>query len=126
MTSYNLISQISERLRGEVAEWSNAPDSKSGVRFYRTVSSNLTLSAKHETPQGVFCFVERSEPTAWLTREIRRVLPAGKTAARSMWANLTRPYKHETPQGVFCWVDFSPSFTGVLLGALLPVNARRR
>ena len=31
--------------RGEVAEWSNAPDSKSGVRFYRTVGSNPTLSA---------------------------------------------------------------------------------
>ena len=31
---------------GEVAEWSNAPDSKSGVRFYRTVGSNPTLSAK--------------------------------------------------------------------------------
>jgi hypothetical protein len=28
-----------------VAEWSNAPDSKSGVRFYRTVGSNPTLSA---------------------------------------------------------------------------------
>ena len=32
--------------RGEVAEWSNAPDSKSGVRFIRTVGSNPTLSAK--------------------------------------------------------------------------------
>ena len=29
-----------------MAEWSNAPDSKSGVRFYRTVGSNPTLSAK--------------------------------------------------------------------------------
>ena len=28
-----------------MAEWSNAPDSKSGVRFYRTVGSNPTLSA---------------------------------------------------------------------------------
>ncbi|HRK57793.1 MAG TPA: hypothetical protein PLQ67_09760, partial [Burkholderiaceae bacterium] len=27
------------------AEWSNAPDSKSGVRFFRTVGSNPTLSA---------------------------------------------------------------------------------
>ncbi|SBP88933.1 hypothetical protein THIARS_70553 [Thiomonas delicata] len=31
---------------GKVAEWSNAPDSKSGVRFFRTVGSNPTLSAK--------------------------------------------------------------------------------
>ena len=32
-------------LAGEVAEWSNAPDSKSGLRFYRNVGSNPTLSA---------------------------------------------------------------------------------
>ncbi len=31
---------------GEVPEWSNGPDSKSGVRFSRTVGSNPTLSAK--------------------------------------------------------------------------------
>ncbi|GEM_PF-120283 len=31
---------------GEVAEWSNAPDSKSGLRFYRNVGSNPTLSAR--------------------------------------------------------------------------------
>ena len=31
---------------GQVAEWSNAPDSKSGIRFSRIVSSNLTLSAR--------------------------------------------------------------------------------
>ena len=30
---------------GEVAEWSNARDSKSRVRFQRTVGSNPTLSA---------------------------------------------------------------------------------
>ena len=30
---------------GEVAEWSNAPDSKSGLRFRRNVGSNPTLSA---------------------------------------------------------------------------------
>ena len=30
---------------GEVAEWSNAPDSKSGLRFHRNVGSNPTLSA---------------------------------------------------------------------------------
>ena len=30
---------------GEVAEWSNAPDSKSGLRLCRNVGSNPTLSA---------------------------------------------------------------------------------
>ena len=30
---------------GEMAEWSNAPDSKSGIRLYRIVGSNPTLSA---------------------------------------------------------------------------------
>jgi hypothetical protein len=33
--------------------------------------------------------------------------------------------KHETPQGVFCWVEVSPSFIDGLLGALLPVTARK-
>ena len=35
-----------EDMTGEVAEWSNAPDSKSGLRFRRNVGSNPTLSAK--------------------------------------------------------------------------------
>ncbi len=35
-------------LFGEVPEWSNGPDSKSGVRFSRTVGSNPTLSAKNK------------------------------------------------------------------------------
>ncbi|CAM2179440.1 hypothetical protein PSAC2689_30293 [Paraburkholderia sacchari] len=33
-----------------MAEWSNVPDSKSGVRFPRTVGSNPTLSAKFKKP----------------------------------------------------------------------------
>jgi hypothetical protein len=37
--------QIDTSIAGEVAEWSNVPDSKSGVRFPRTVGSNPTLSA---------------------------------------------------------------------------------
>lgn len=32
--------------QGKVAEWSNALDSKSSVRLYRTVGSNPTLSAR--------------------------------------------------------------------------------
>ena len=36
---------VTESSHGEVAEWSNVPDSKSGVRYPRTVGSNPTLSA---------------------------------------------------------------------------------
>ncbi len=39
-----LTDTIAPRL-GEVAEWSNVPDSKSGVLSYSTVGSNPTLSA---------------------------------------------------------------------------------
>ncbi len=41
------------REAGEVAEWSNAPDSKSGVRSIRTVGSNPTLSASNRRPDPV-------------------------------------------------------------------------
>jgi hypothetical protein len=44
---------------GEVPEWSNGPDSKSGVRLHRTVGSNPTLSARKQkwAPlRGPFCF----------------------------------------------------------------------
>ena len=37
---------------GEVAEWSNAPDSKSGLRLCRNVGSNPTLSAIDFVYQG--------------------------------------------------------------------------
>src|SRR5690348_4921821 len=41
---------------GEVAEWSNAPDSKSGLRYCRNVGSNPTLSARNaNAPRGAFC-----------------------------------------------------------------------
>ena len=39
------VPRIMRARSGEVAEWSNAPDSKSGLRFYRNVGSNPTLSA---------------------------------------------------------------------------------
>ncbi len=52
------------------------------------MSSNLTASAKHQNPARGFLFGGGSEPTAWLAGEIRRVCPAGQTAARRMWANL--------------------------------------
>src|SRR5690348_2267526 len=44
---------------GEVAEWSNAPDSKSGLRLCRNVGSNPTLSARNaNAPCGRFAFLE--------------------------------------------------------------------
>ena len=47
-----------EKTNGEVPEWSNGPDSKSGVRLYRTVGSNPTLSARQIKmgPSGPFLF----------------------------------------------------------------------
>ena len=33
-------------IAGRMAEWSNAPDSKSGIRLYRIVGSNPTPSAR--------------------------------------------------------------------------------
>ena len=38
------------RFTGKVAEWSNAPDSKSGVRVSRTEGSNPSLSASVDGP----------------------------------------------------------------------------
>ncbi len=46
LTSEALLTTISLPTIGEVAEWPNASDSKSGVRFPRTVGSNPTLSAR--------------------------------------------------------------------------------
>jgi hypothetical protein len=49
-----------------VAEWSNVPDSKSGVRFSRTVGSNPTLSATqpmNKRLSGRFLFLPMFEPT---------------------------------------------------------------
>src|SRR5690348_10683783 len=44
---------------GEVAEWSNAPDSKSGLRLCRNVGSNPTLSARNaNAPCGRFAFLK--------------------------------------------------------------------
>ena len=43
-----------------MAEWSNAPDSKSGIRLYRIVGSNPTPSAR-------FIDDPADEPESWLT-----------------------------------------------------------
>ncbi len=42
---------------GEVAEWSNAPDSKSGIPVSGIVGSNPTLSAIKKAPRGAFLLV---------------------------------------------------------------------
>ena len=42
------MSDLPARSHGKVPEWSNGPDSKSGVRFFRTVGSNPTLSANNQ------------------------------------------------------------------------------
>ena len=57
-------------LRGKVAEWSNAPDSKSGLRFCRNVGSNPTLSASTSRKanvgagcQRIIALLPTSKPT---------------------------------------------------------------
>jgi len=40
-----------KRFSGEVAEWSNAPDSKSGIRYSRIEGSNPSFSAKCKAPR---------------------------------------------------------------------------
>lgn len=41
------------RATGRMAEWSNAPDSKSGIRLYRIVGSNPTPSARKPHKSGL-------------------------------------------------------------------------
>lgn len=43
------LSSLGQPLCGRVAEWSNAPDSKSGIRLYRIEGSNPSPSAMHST-----------------------------------------------------------------------------
>ena len=54
--------------RGEVAEWSNAPDSKSGIRFRRIEGSNPSLSATSDLPAwlGPRRMHSPTQPTACL------------------------------------------------------------
>ena len=42
-------SQYDNDRHGRVAEWTNAPDSKSGIRLYRIVGSNPTPSATNKS-----------------------------------------------------------------------------
>ena len=62
---------------GEVAEWSNAPDSKSGIRLYRIEGSNPSLSAKTKTRASGFLFWwEGSDLPAQVAIGIRKARPA--------------------------------------------------
>ncbi len=69
---------------GEVPEWSNGPDSKSGVRLVRTVGSNPTLSAKSKSPAKRGFFIWRwgwrAEPTR--VRQFRRTAELDEPQAR--------------------------------------------
>jgi hypothetical protein len=71
---------------GEVAEWSNALDSKSSVRFQRTVGSNPTLSAKKRfgAVEGANCLAPASDSKGLAMFRRNR-----QTAAGSMSANPT-------------------------------------
>ncbi len=65
MRAFVTADRPSGTVSGKVAEWSNAPDSKSGVRFYRTVGSNPTLSARDLANTGLrgpFLFYPRRYP----------------------------------------------------------------
>ena len=53
--------RITARFTGEVAEWSNVPDSKSGVP-QGTVGSNPTLSAKYPIFGVFFCLTPKNPP----------------------------------------------------------------
>ncbi len=48
VSCYNFQLDSSTLKNGKVAEWSNAPDSKSGIRLHRIVGSNPTLSANRK------------------------------------------------------------------------------
>jgi hypothetical protein len=51
-----------------MAEWSNAPDSKSGIRLYRIEGSNPSCSAKYPIFGVFFCLFPRGMATPHLFR----------------------------------------------------------
>jgi hypothetical protein len=59
-----------------MAEWSNAPDSKSGIRFYRIEGSNPSLSAKTSPANAIVGVSNYAEPRTtrgfllWAVEEI--------------------------------------------------------
>lgn len=71
---------------GEVAEWSNAPDSKSGIRLYRIVGSNPTLSAKQAIKplnfKGFFVFCVSDIQNDYQRAD--RVIPLNSCASQSL------------------------------------------
>ena len=78
VSCYNFQLDSSTLKNGKVAEWSNAPDSKSGIRLYRIVGSNPTLTANHQ-----FTVVHnRSYPN--VLKEIFAVLTFGEVHQKSL------------------------------------------
>ena len=94
-TRYNAASLTRPRNTdsGEVAEWSNVPDSKSGVRvtvpWVRIPPSPPVVMKKAPTGSLFYCVRGRREPPMWLPCEIRSLARTRARAARGMWANPT-------------------------------------
>jgi hypothetical protein len=71
-----------------MAEWSNAPDSKSGIRFYRIEGSNPSLSAKTSPANAIVGVSNYAEPRTtrgfllWAVEEIYVNLAALTRATR--------------------------------------------
>ena len=77
---------------GEVAEWSNAPDSKSGLRYCRNVGSNPTLSARHEKgPIGPFFMSVEGGGVDESTRATRSILDRALRAVGCADVRLRHP-----------------------------------
>ena len=75
-------------IAGRMAEWSNAPDSKSGIRFSRIEGSNPSLSAivSMKTPrEGRFHFLPHIPPP---THTSARPDFRGLTDPRAIWRSL--------------------------------------
>lgn len=89
-TRLRMLSASVGGVSGEVAEWSNALDSKSSVRFQRTVGSNPTLSAKKRLGAVAGAKAWLPEPSAGTVAQDNALLsflysigsPASRTALR--------------------------------------------
>jgi hypothetical protein len=75
---------LARYLIGEVAEWSNAPDSKSGIPVSGIVGSNPTLSATQQTPLvGVFCLAKGRDESPLVRLRTCRWHVLGRASAAS-------------------------------------------
>src|SRR5438067_3354637 len=94
-TLYNAASRnASDRLPGEVAEWSNVPDSKSGVRVtvpWVRIPPSPPERNKKGSPGSLFCFWRRGGERLRALRvgfEATRVLARRRPAGRRRIATL--------------------------------------